>query len=107
MSVHYHPFSDPRMEIDVRACLVEAVARAIERRCGGNPVLNRLEAEACADLFLSSNSFAFLENEDATAADAPQAAGDREIEHAAGRDRGEIGHGNTTLGQADEEHIHG
>lgn len=66
MSVQYHPFSDPRLEIDVRACLVEAVARAIERRCGGNPVLNRLEAEACADRFISFGNQEFSRNGEGT-----------------------------------------
>ena len=55
MKANYQPFSDPLVKIDVRACLVEALAHAIDGHCGGNAVLNRLEAEACADQFLSAD----------------------------------------------------
>lgn len=39
------PMMDPRNEIDVRRLLVKAVAEEIWRRCGGNEVLNWMEAE--------------------------------------------------------------
>ncbi len=39
------PMTDPRHKIDVRRLLVKALAEEIWRRCGGNEVLNWMEAE--------------------------------------------------------------
>lgn len=43
------PLLDPRVAIDVRSILARELEREIGLRCGGNAVLNRLEAEAWAD----------------------------------------------------------
>jgi len=43
------PLIDPTELIDVRAILAREIERELAARCGGNPVLNRLEAEAWAD----------------------------------------------------------
>jgi len=40
------PLRDPSHAFDATEFLVEALAREIARRCGGNAVLNRLEAAA-------------------------------------------------------------
>ncbi len=40
------PLANPRIRLDLSDCLVEAIARELGRRFGGNPLLNRLEAEA-------------------------------------------------------------
>jgi hypothetical protein len=39
------PFSDPAHAIDVTESVIRCIASAIEDAVGGNPVLNRLEAE--------------------------------------------------------------
>jgi hypothetical protein len=39
------PFSDPAHAIDVTESVIRCIATAIEDAVGGNPVLNRLEAE--------------------------------------------------------------
>lgn len=46
MRIFIRPFRDAAHPIDVTDALVEAVARELGRRCGGNAVLNRLEAAA-------------------------------------------------------------
>ena len=46
------PMMDPRNEIDMRHLLVQAVAEEIWRRCGGNDVLNWMEAERHVEGFL-------------------------------------------------------
>ena len=40
------PLANSRIRLDVGDCLVDAIARELGRRCGGNAMLNRLEAEA-------------------------------------------------------------
>jgi len=40
------PLANPRIRLDVSDCLIDALARELGRRFGGNPLLNRLEAEA-------------------------------------------------------------
>lgn len=41
-----HPMSSPDLALDVEECLVDALARELTRRLGGNHALNRLEAAA-------------------------------------------------------------
>ncbi len=40
-----HPISDPSCAIDVTESVIRCIASSIEDAVGGNPVLNRLEAE--------------------------------------------------------------
>jgi hypothetical protein len=40
-----HPISDPSCAIDVTESVIHCIASSIEDAVGGNPVLNRLEAE--------------------------------------------------------------
>jgi len=44
-----HPLLDRSISIDPRALLADAIERELATRCGGNAVLDRLEAEAWAD----------------------------------------------------------
>jgi hypothetical protein len=46
MNLSFRPFTDQSVEIDGAACLIDAIARMLDEQIGGNPVLNRLEAEA-------------------------------------------------------------
>ena len=47
------PLRNQAIRVDLRTLLVRAIERELDARCGGNPVLNRLEAEAQLDRFLS------------------------------------------------------
>jgi len=55
-----HPLRNPQISIDVREVLVAALERELADRCGGNAVLNRLEAEQRVDAMLAfSRGFDF------------------------------------------------
>lgn len=45
MTATIRPSAEPARELDLTECLVAAIEREIAERFGGNPVLNRLEAE--------------------------------------------------------------
>ena len=47
------PLRNPAIRVDLHSLLVKAIEHELEARCGGNPVLNRLEAEAQLERFLS------------------------------------------------------
>ena len=49
------PLRNPAVSIDLRELLVRALERELAERCGGNPVLNRLEAEQRVDLLLQGS----------------------------------------------------
>jgi hypothetical protein len=50
-----HPICGPPEGMDVRAVLLEALARHLDNRLGGNVQLNRLEAERLlSELFMQS-----------------------------------------------------
>ena len=46
MRIVIEPMQDRSRPIDLTQPLVDAIARELERRCGGNAILNRLEATA-------------------------------------------------------------
>lgn len=48
------PLRDPRSSFRIRPILVDALSKALDERCGGNGVLNRLEAEAWLDRWVHS-----------------------------------------------------
>jgi hypothetical protein len=54
MNLLFRPFTDQSVEIDGAACLIDAIARMLDEQIGGNPVLNRLEAEAHVHRFTTA-----------------------------------------------------
>lgn len=54
------PFHDPAKAFDPTELLIDAIARELNRRCGGNIVLNRIEAAAHVARLLSTRSTAHL-----------------------------------------------
>ena len=52
------PFRDPAKAFDPTELIIDAIARELSRRCGGNLVLNRMEAAAHFARLLSTRTTA-------------------------------------------------
>jgi hypothetical protein len=55
MSCIVRPLRNPQICIDIRALLVETIALELARHCGGNRILNQLEAEVQLDSLLGES----------------------------------------------------
>jgi hypothetical protein len=79
MKIIIHPLAEPQRELDVTHRLVSAIAEELWRTCGGNTVLNWLEAEQHVEQLMSGRMPAHPAPADPADSQATRPPGDRAV----------------------------